>query len=601
MKLMKRNPGEDSVRQLVSNIVYCIVFLHRANKLMYFVRIPYIIFECLSNFIPIIFVRFILNEIAYDKNIKMLIVWILFLVGSTFIVNILRSILSKIDAKQVDKAMYSIRSNLGDSVMKMQYCNLENPQMKDFINRAINTNSFFDILTQLTASFQALLNVIGLLAIISTISPVMLLFVVLVVIVKIITDRRMRRTHQKMREYMSTFYRKHDYLYSLGVNTEFGKEIRINKLEKWIYDKFSKLYMNHVVPIIAKRHQEKINYSIFVDITLLIQTAAIYLYLGFKVVFQKMLVGDFSMYLTSIEKFSDYVEGLIGNFLNLLSAGLFAKEFRYCMEFVEKFSKHNMATLTNNVQNDDFVIEFKNVSFTYPDTENEILKNLSITISSNESLSIVGINGAGKTTFVKLLCRFYNPTKGEILFNGIPIQDIPYETYIRLISVVFQDFKLFAFSVEDNISMSMTPDKKRMKESIKNSGLTERILSLPMGLDTMMTKEFDSEGIELSGGEAQKLAIARAIYKGSPLVILDEPTSALDPIAEYDIYNHFSILSKGKCTIYISHRLSSTRFTDKIAVFSNGTIVEYGNHKDLMRLKNGIYRNMFETQAQYYR
>ena len=215
-------------------------------------------------------------------------------------------------------------------------------------------------------------------------------------------------------------------------------------------------------------------------------------------------------------------------------------------------------------------------------------------------MSVVGVNGAGKSTFVKLLCRFYDPTAGEILFNGIPVGKIPYAQYIDLIGVVFQDFKLFSFSVRENIALSEEADRDRLRSCIEQSGLLEKIEGLPKGEDTMVDKQFDPEGIEFSGGEGQKLAIARAIYKNAPVVILDEPTSALDPIAEYDIYRRFSMLSKGKCTVYISHRLSSTKFTDKIAVFSDGFLKEYGNHQELMAVDNGIYKKMFTMQAQYY-
>lgn len=215
-------------------------------------------------------------------------------------------------------------------------------------------------------------------------------------------------------------------------------------------------------------------------------------------------------------------------------------------------------------------------------------------------MSIVGMNGAGKTTFVKLLCRFYVPTEGDIFINGVPICKIPFDEYQKLLSVVFQDFKLFAFSVSENIQMDTTGDSKRVEEVIRGSGLEDKISSLPHGRETYVYKQFDLDGIEFSGGEGQKLAIARALYKDAPIVILDEPTSALDPIAEYDVYKRFHHLSEGRTSLYISHRLSSTRFTDKIAVFEDGRIKEYGSHDDLMKISDGIYRKMFDTQAQYY-
>ena len=214
-------------------------------------------------------------------------------------------------------------------------------------------------------------------------------------------------------------------------------------------------------------------------------------------------------------------------------------------------------------------------------------------------MSLVGVNGAGKSTIVKLICRFYEPTEGNIFIGGINIKELSSDEYIRLIGVVFQDFKLFSFSVKENISMSVDFDEDRIKQSIDKSGLGKKIENLSNGSETYISREFDENGVEFSGGEGQKLAIARAIYRNSPIIILDEPTAALDPIAEYDVYSRFNELSKSKTAIYISQRLSSARFTDKIAVLDGGKIVEFGSHNDLI-LNDGVYSEMFNMQKQYY-
>jgi len=341
-----------------------------------------------------------------------------------------------------------------------------------------------------------------------------------------------------------------------------------------------------------------VRFDTLVSSSNIIQEAVIYLVLAHKVVFSGMLIGDFSMYLTSVSKFANSVAGVTGGFSSLMTCGLFAKDFRYCLNESAKFKKKSSIGHAGIKEIEK--IEFKNVSFAYPNTERLVLKGINLTLSKNESLSIVGLNGAGKTTFVKLLCRLYEPTDGEILINGKPIKEISFEEYIKLISVVFQDFKLFSFSVKENVQMNTEGNPEKVDRAIIESGLEEKIASLPKGKDTYVYKEFDSEGVEFSGGEGQKLAIARAIYKDAQIVILDEPTSALDPIAEYDVYSHFHSLSEGKISIYISHRLSSTRFTDKIALFDDGIIKEYGSHSELISIENGIYKNMFDVQAQYY-
>ena len=246
------------------------------------------------------------------------------------------------------------------------------------------------------------------------------------------------------------------------------------------------------------------------------------------------------------------------------------------------------------------VIEFKNVSFKYPRSENYVLRNVSIKIQSGEHLSIVGLNGAGKTTFIKLLCRMYDVTEGEILIDGVNIKEYSDEEYRKLFAVVFQDFKLFAFSLKENIVLGGEYDEDRFTESLKMSGLYEDAMKLEQGADTMIFKSYDEHGTELSGGQQQKTAICRALYKDAPIVILDEPTAALDPMAEYEIYRKFNDLVGGKTAIYISHRLSSCKFCDKIAVFSDDTIKEYGTHDELANIENGIYARMYSVQAKYY-
>lgn len=213
---------------------------------------------------------------------------------------------------------------------------------------------------------------------------------------------------------------------------------------------------------------------------------------------------------------------------------------------------------------------------------------------------MVGLNGAGKTTFIKLLCRLYDVTEGEILIDGVNIKEYSEEEYRKLFAVVFQDFELFAFSLKENIAFGEDAKEEEICRALSLAGFYEDAQKLPEGLDTILYKSFDEKGTELSGGQQQKTAIARALYKDAPIVILDEPTAALDPVAEYDIYRHFDTLVGGKTAIYISHRLSSCKFCDQIAVFAENTIKEYGTHDELIEKTDGIYAELFAAQAQYY-
>lgn len=600
MKKVK-NEKETSLKQIFSNIGFCLAFLYKLNSKMVFIRIVSTVMQSAANFVPIIFIRFIINEITVGKNVKMTAVYIVSMVAVTLTVSIVNTLLSQADAKENEKTTHAIKSYLGSLAMKMKYSDLEEPRMKDFIEVAGGSNPFFEILAYSTGFLLALLNAVGLSAIILTIHPVIFIFVFGIVAIQIFVDKKRRNFQFYFKRAIAKVFRKQKYLYDLAYNTKFAKETRVNGLEKWITDKIDDYFENELIPSDIKNYRSVLKFQSVSEATAVLQQAVIYIYLAYSVVFGGMLLGDFSMYMTSIERFTDYISGLVGNYSLLLSTGLTAQEIRYCITMSEKQDDAAEEESLSNFDENNFTFEFKNVSFKYPSTDRMILKNINIKLYADESLSLVGINGAGKSTFVKLLCRFYEPTEGEILLNGMPVNCIPYNEYIKLFSVVFQDFKLFSYSVQENITMSDMADPEKLDKCVELAGIKEKILSLKDGLATYMSKQFDSEGVEFSGGEGQKVAIARALYKDAPVVILDEPTSALDPIAEYDIYKRFSELADGKCAVYISHRLSSTRFTDKIAVFSDGKLCEYGNHKELMDIDNGLYRNMFEMQAQYYR
>ena len=248
----------------------------------------------------------------------------------------------------------------------------------------------------------------------------------------------------------------------------------------------------------------------------------------------------------------------------------------------------------------EYEIEFRDVSFRYPGSQSYALRHVSIKFRVGERLAVVGKNGSGKTTFIKLLCRLYDPTEGEILLNGVDIRKYDYDEYMSIFSVVFQDFQLFSFSLGQNVAASTEYDAERVKSCLEKAGFGRRLQEMPEGLDTCLYKDFEENGVEISGGEAQKIALARALYKDAPFIVLDEPTAALDPVAEYEVYSKFNEIVGDKTAIYISHRLSSCRFCDTIAVFDNGQIVQRGSHDTLLADGNGIYHELWHAQAQYY-
>ncbi len=323
-------------------------------------------------------------------------------------------------------------------------------------------------------------------------------------------------------------------------------------------------------------------------------------------------IGSVTQYISSITLLSQALSKLLTNFGEMYNNAAFLK---VTFDFLDIPNSMYQGSLTTEKRSDiNYEVEFRNVSFKYPNSENYALRNVSLKFKVGQRLAIVGMNGSGKTTFIKLLCRLYDPTEGEILLNGIDIRKYSYEDYMQIFSIVFQDYNLLPFTLGENVATSRNYDEDLVVEALRKSGFyddtvpeenatDETSISEPgdnMTLDTYLYKNFDKTGIEISGGEAQKIAIARALYKNAPFIILDEPTAALDPIAEAEIYSKFNDIADNKTAIYISHRLSSCRFCDNIVVFHEGTIIQKGSHEQLVSDLDGKYYELWNAQAQYY-
>jgi ATP-binding cassette subfamily B protein len=323
---------------------------------------------------------------------------------------------------------------------------------------------------------------------------------------------------------------------------------------------------------------------------------AVYLLIGLRALAGMYAIGYVVQFVGAVTALVTAVTTLFNDLGRAYNNAVYIKpllDFLHLPDALAKGSK--------SIPNDTaYHFEFRNVSFRYPSTETYALKNLNITLNANRRLAVVGLNGSGKTTMIKLLCRLYDPTEGEILLNGVNIQEYDFQAYRRLFSVVFQDFKLFPLTIGANVSISSTPDKEKALHCLKDAGFGERLEKLPLGLDTILYKEFDEDGVQLSGGEAQKIALARALYKDAGIVVLDEPTAALDPIAEFEVYSTFEKTIGSKTAVFISHRLSSCRFCHDIAVFDSGELVQRGNHDDLLSEADGLYAALWHAQAQHY-
>lgn len=324
---------------------------------------------------------------------------------------------------------------------------------------------------------------------------------------------------------------------------------------------------------------------------------AVYLFAGIRAFLGFISVGSVVTYAASIIRMTTSMATLMQHLAHLKTLNPYIRDY---VEFMDLGGRKYEGTIPVEKRKDDrFTIEFSHVSFRYPGAERDVIHDLNLNFTIGNKVAIVGKNGSGKTTFIKLLCRLYDVTKGCIKVNGIDIRKYNYREYCDLFSVVFQDFQMFAFPLGENIAACSEVDKDQALSALGRAGLTQRMLELPDGLDTCVGKEFDERGVTFSGGEKQKMAIARAIYKDAPFVIMDEPTAALDPVSECEVFAGFDKMVGNKTAVYISHRLASCRFCEDILVFDKGTVVQRGSHDDLLA-QGGLYRKLWDAQAKYY-
>ncbi len=358
---------------------------------------------------------------------------------------------------------------------------------------------------------------------------------------------------------------------------------------------------------IEKMEKTEIHFGFLSIILNALLNIAVFLFVAAKAFIGTFGIGNFVLYQGTISRFINAVSGLAGQFGRLRHNNIYLEQLYAFLDLPNDMYKGTLAVEKRD--DNDYEIEFRDVSFKYPRTDNWVLRHVNMKFKIGDKLAIVGENGSGKTTFIKLLCRLYDPTEGKILLNGIDITRYRYNEYMALFSVVFQDFTLFAFTLGENVSADHTYDSAKVRDCLIRAGMKEKITSLDNdpkaeekdALKRSIGRDYDNLGIDFSGGEMQKIALARALYKDAPFVILDEPTSALDPIAEAAVYEDFNRLVKDKTAVFISHRLSSCRFCDNIAVFDHGRMIQSGSHDELVTDENGKYYELWTAQAQYYK
>lgn len=472
-------------------------------------------------------------------------------------------------------------------------------QEKERADRALDSNSSAGeaIWRVMTEIFQNLLGFGIYLALFLSLDPVLILLAVATAALSYVCSLRTNKWSYDHRQEGAALGQKMSYIRQTAGDRGALKDIQIFGMSSWlrqVHDAVLKLFRDFQL-----REQRVRLLGDLAEVALtFLRNGAAYGYLLALALGEGLSVSEFLLYFTAVGNFTTWVTGILKGFGELHQFSLELSSVRSYIEAPEPFRMEGGKAIEPDTSL-PYTLELRDVSFRYPNTETWALRHVNMKFQVGSRLAVVGENGSGKTTFIKLLCRLYDPTQGEILLNGIDIRKYSYRQYIDLFSVVFQDFQLLAFPLGQNVAAAVEVDKGRAARCLEMAGFGKRLAALPQGLETPLYKEFDESGVQVSGGEAQKIALARALYKDAPFVVLDEPTAALDPVAEMEVYENFDKIVGDKTAVYISHRLSSCRFCDDIAVFDHGHIVQQGSHDALVEAP-GKYQELWHAQAQYY-
>lgn len=586
--------------KLFKRIRYLFKLMFKVSPIFIFLNIFGSLFTALQIIGNVILPKYLIDELIINKNLENSLYWGIAIVIFNLLINLINKTYQRILEVKQSYVAYKVMEQMSMKIMKVEYRYLEDPYYLDLKERAIfacnNQGALQRVINGISGIISNIITLVGLIAIMLSLGYILVSILFIGITISLIVNRWFMKYQVNFFQSLIPINRKYNYYFNLSNNEKLTKDMRLYNMS----------------PLILSRvqHYNKINMSNFAkffrtlgivngieSLLTALQTGIVYFYVASRVLASKnkITLGSFTMYASSAISFTRTFDSLFRSLIDMKQV------LEYLDPFVEFMQLPDANESSSKIKLEKVEkIEFKNVSFTYPKTNNLILDDVSFRINKGDKISIVGLNGAGKTTIIKLICRFYKPDSGTILINDIDINEYDYKSYLNELSIVFQDFKLFAYSISKNITGEDVGNPEDLNPIIDKVGLSEKIKELPKGIDTRLNKSFDEDGIELSGGQGQKVAIARALYKNSSLVILDEPTSALDPIAEAEIYEHFNDLVLDKTAIYISHRMSSSVFCDYILVLDGGKVVSFDTHSNLMKDTNSLYYKLFKTQSENY-
>ncbi len=586
------------MRENICDVIFIFKSQWKESKVQILLKIIYGLCTSFQNLPSVIFPAMIIDEILGNRSHKVIVLYVVLFAFCMFIPRFILSFIGTLQSSYNLRLPHRFLLSLAHKMSVMDYEEVEREGFLDQYDNASNMafQSCGNIFSLMALGFSMVLRLIALTAIISMLNPWVVVVLLVFSVLNCAMSAKEKRINIDYGKKETAFQRKADYAEGLLASLEFAKDCRAWRAADFANRKYMG-EMQGVVEVQREKNGKLQRVNFLKKVLSFFQNGFLYAAMILEYIVGTITVGSFTMFINAANEFYSTIVTLLELYVQLKSTSLSFEQYRNVMELPETMRQTGYITEVNLQEPPS--IEFKNVSFRYPGREEYALRNVNLLFRPSELAAIVGENGAGKTTFVKLVTRLYDPTEGEIRLNGRDIRGYDYDEYMKLFSPVFQDYKLFAYSIAENIAFDRY-DASRYEDAVRKAGIWERIQRLPNRQETFLKKELENSGVELSGGEKQKIAIARAIYKNAPVAILDEPTASMDAIAEREIYDQFVQFSANKTTFFISHRMGSTRFCDHIIVLEQGEVAEEGSHEELMKLK-GIYYNLYEKQASYYK
>lgn len=572
---------------------------HRKRTLLFVLLMSSL--EMLFNLTQLYIAPQILTLVERRESLRSLFITIGLFSSALFFLNFAKEYVTKNELFSRVDVRTAIIGMLGKKCNTTSYINTMKPEyikLRDKAHMAAEGNSeaterIWHTLTQLLKNVGGF---VVYLTILSNLDPVLLIVTIGTCGVGFAVSRYTNNWEYNHREEAENYYTQKRYVHSTAESLTIAKDIRIFGLQNWLNDLYNCV---HDAYLDYRLRAEKVKLLADFTETILtvVRNSVAYVYLIQLALRENLSVGEFLLYFTAISAFTQWVMGILQESLILQKQSMDISQVREFLEFPEPFQFEGGMEIPKT---DMYELKLQDVSFCYDGAENNIINNLTLTVHPGEKLAIVGLNGAGKSTLVKLLCGLLDPTEGKVLLNGQDIREFNRQEYYALFSAVFQEFSILDATVAENIAQSSDNiDYDKVNACIEQAGITQAIADLPNGLETHVGREVFLDGVLFSGGQIQRLMLARALYKDGAILVLDEPTASLDPIAENDIYLKYNNMTKGKTALFISHRLASTRFCDRIILIADGGVAEEGTHESLLAL-GGEYAKLFEVQSRYY-